>query len=266
MYETKKGNAWNMNYTRDFDRPYYSNLNPFKYYTSQFSYTVGNPLLQPSYRHSVSLSTGIKDFEFSFYGSYHLNGLNSITIYEDSTQTQRTTYANYYTDKSAALVISYFKTIKKRLNIDAMIYSSYDRTSVIGAVEKQQLNLLHISANLGLRYTLDKKQTFYINMGGFYMSPIYQQISRNTEGIYTNVSLSKNLLKDRMNLKLWISDPFRLMNSSSLTIVNGTRVRTNYYYDVQSVYFSFTYKFGNNRLDVNQHSTNSTGEAGRIGN
>jgi hypothetical protein len=178
MYETKKGNAWNMNYTRDFDRPYYSNLNPFKYYTSQFSYTVGNPLLQPSYRHSVSLSTGIKDFEFSFYGSYHLNGLNSITIYEDSTQTQRTTYANYYTDKSAALVISYFKTIKKRLNIDAMIYSSYDRTSVIGAVEKQQLNLLHISANLGLRYTLDKKQTFYINMGGFYMSPIYQQISR----------------------------------------------------------------------------------------
>jgi len=265
MYETKKGNVWNMNYSRDFDRPYYNDLNPFKYYTSQFSYTTGNPALQPNYRHSVSISTGIKDFEFSFYGSYHLNGSNSITIYEDSTQTQRTTYANYYTDKSAALVISYFKTIKKRLNVDAMLYTGYGETSVSGTVEKQELNLLNLSANLGLRYTLDKKQTFFLSMGGFYMTPFYQQISKNTEGIYTSFSLTKNLLNNRMNLKLWVSDPFRLMNSSSITVVNGTRVSTNYYYDMQSIYFSFTYKFGNNRLDVNQHSTNATGEAGRIG-
>lgn len=265
MYVTKKGHAWNLSYSRDFSRPGYNELNPFRYYTSSYQYSVGNPYLKPSISHTVSLSTDVKAFRFSLYADYSLKGQSSVTIYDVSTQVQQTTVANLVTSKGLSLITNYYKSINKRLSVDGNIILFLRETKVTEAIAPQNLRTFTGFINLELRYILDKKESFILRVNGWYMTPYYQQISRQVDFPYTSVSLTKNMLRNRLNLKLSFNDPFKLMKSKSTTISNQTTLRDHNYFDTQSIYLSVTFKFGNNRMNVNQHSTNSTGEGTRLG-
>jgi len=266
MYETKKGNAWNFSYSRDFYRPGYDDLNPFRYYTSSYSYQMGNPMLKPSSNHSLSVSTGIRDFQLNVSFYYNLKGSSSVTIFDNATQTQQTTVANLLSYRSVFLYISYYKTIKKRISIDASLMGDFSNTTVTQTIAKQNLNNIMGMINLGLNFVLDKRESLTLNCTSFYMTPFYQQFTLKKEYPYMAFSLKKNLLKNRISLKLSISDPFRLMKAKSTMRSNQTVVKEDFYHDTRALWFSFTFKFGNNRLSVNEHRTNSTGEAGRAGN
>lgn len=265
MYQTKKGSFWNFSYSRDFNRPGYDELNPFRYYTSSYQYRTGNPYLKPSVYHSVSISTDVKDFKFSLFVDYSLKGNSSVTIYDESTQTQQTTIANLYTSKGLTFFANYYKSVNKRLAVDFNILLSYRNTKVTQEIAAQNLNALTGTITLDIRYLLDKKGSFILRGNAWYTTPYYQQITRQTEFPYTSISLTKNMLHDRLNMKFSFNDPFRLMKIKSTTISNQTTVKDNNYFDTQSVYLSVTFKFGNDRMNVNQHSTNSTGEGSRLG-
>lgn len=265
MYITEKGRFWNLSYSRDFNRPGYTELNPFRYYTSSYQYRTGNPYLRPSIYHTISLSTDVKDFKFSLYADYSLNGNSSVTIYDEATQEQRTTVANLYTSKGITLFTGYYRAVNKRLSVDFNLLLSLRNTKVTEDIAPQNLTAFTGSANLELRYILDKRETFILRVNGWYTTPYFQQITRQTEFPYTSISLTKNILHNRLNMKLAFNDPFRLMKPKSVTISNQTTVRDQNYFDTQSVYLSVTFKFGNNRMSVNQHSTNTTGEGSRLG-
>lgn len=265
MYETKKGNTWNLNYSRDFNRPGYEELNPFRYYTSNYSYQSGNPLLKPSATHSLSVSTGWSDFQFNFVLYYMQKGSTSVTVFDPVTQLQQTTIANVLTYKSALLYIVYYKTIKKRLSIDATAMADFSNTLVTQTIARQNLNNVMGMVSLELKWVLDKRESFILSASSFYMTPFYQQFTYKTEYPYLSLSLSKNLLKNRISMKLSLSDPFRWMKSKSTMRSNQTTVKEDFYYDTRTLRFSFAYKFGNSNLSVNQHRTNATGEAGRVG-
>lgn len=265
MYETKKGNTWNFSYSRSFNRPGYDELNPFRYYTSNFSYKVGNPLLKPSVYHSMSITTSVKDFTMNLYLDYGLKGTTSVTVFDNVTQLQQTTYANLYSSRSVTFVISYYKMIKKRITIDAMVLGNVSNTMVTQTIERQSLNNVMGMCNLDFSFVLDKRESLTLKVYGFYVSPSFQNITRNVQYPYMGLSLAKNLLKNRISLKLTISDPFRILRFKTTTRTNQTVVKDDFYYDIQSVRFSCSFKFGNNKLSVNQHSTNATGEAGRVG-
>lgn len=265
MYETKKGNSWNFSYSRSFYRPGYDELNPFRYYTSSFSYKVGNPLLKPSVYHSMSITTNVKDFTMNLYLDYGLRGTTAVTIFDNATQLQQTTYANLYSSRSVTCVISYYKLIKKRISIDAMVLGSFSNTTVTQTIERQSLNNFTAICNLDFSFVLDKRESLTLKMYVSYVSPSYQNITRNVMNPFTGFSLAKNLLKNRISLKLSMSDPFRILRFKTTTRTNQTVVKDDFYYDTQSVRFSCSFKFGNKRLNVNEHRTDSTGEAGRAG-
>ncbi len=266
LYESKNGTTWNFSYSRDFYRPDYSELNPFKYYTSQYSYTIGNPGLKPSVDHSISISTTIKDFQLNLLFHQSVKGSSTVTIFDNATQLQQSTYANLYSAQSISFYTTYFKLINKRISIDATLMTDYSMTRVTEAIAAQQLNNFMAMVSANFIFVLDKRESLSLKGGGFYMTPFYQQITHKTEYPYMFLSMKKNLLKNRISLELYASDPFRLMRTKSITRSNQNIISENYYYDMQMVRFSFTYKLGNNKVNVNQHSTNSTGEAGRAGN
>jgi hypothetical protein len=55
------------------------------------------------------------------------------------------------------------------------------------------------------------------------------------------------------------------MKLKSVTKSNQTIVTDNNYFDTQSIFLNVSFRFGNNKMNVNQHSTNTTGEGGRLG-
>lgn len=265
MYMTEKGQFWNLSYSRDFNRPSYTELNPFRYYTSSYQYIAGNPYLKPSVYHNISLSTAVNDFSITLFAHYSLNGNSSVTIFDETTQMQQTTVANLYTSKGVTLYTGYYKAINRRFSVDFNMLLSLTNTKVIQDIAPQNLNALTGSANLELRYLLDKKETFILRLNGWYTSPYFQQITRQTEFPYTSISLTKNLLHQRLNMKLSLNDPFKWMRLKSTTISNQTVVRDYNYFDTQSVALSITFRLGNNGVNVNQHATDATGEGSRLG-
>lgn len=265
MYETKKGNSWNFSYSRSFYRPGYDELNPFRYYTSSFSYRVGNPLLKPSVHHSMSITTSVKDFTMNLYLGYDHKGSTTVTIFDNATQLQQTTYANLYSSRSATLVFSYYKLIKKRISIDAMIIGSFSNTTVSEVIERQNINNFVGILNLDCSFVLDKRESLTLKAYISYVSPSYQNITQNFQYPFTGFSLTQSLLKNRVSLKFSMSDPFRILRFKTITRTNQTVVKDDFYYDTQSVRFSCSFKFGNKRLNVNERSAGSTGEAGRAG-
>ena len=106
---------------------------------------------------------------------------------------------------------------------------------------------------------------FFFKATFMYLTPYLEQITRTTLKPTFYCSLKKNLLKNRISMELEFSDPFRLRTRNSMSRSNETIIKEYGYFDSQGIQFSFTYKLGNNRLSVNEHSTNSTGEAGRVG-
>lgn len=265
MYETKGGKFWNINYSREFNRPSYNELNPFKYYTSNYQYRTGNPYLKPSVYHSIGISTTVKNFDVSLYSFYSTKDMSTVTIYDDATQLQQTTIANLFSSKGIFTYINYYKTFKKRLSFDINFLLSFSNTVVKQVITPQNLNVLTGSIDVGMKYTLDKKETFFLSLNGSYRSPFFQQITYQVEAPYTRMTLRKILLHNQMNILFSFNDPFRLMKLKSTTKSNSTTVRDNNYFDTQAIYLSITFKLGNNNIKINQHSTNSTGEAGRIG-
>jgi hypothetical protein len=265
MYSTKKGSSWNLSYSRDFYRPGYDELNPFRYYTSSYQYRVGNPTLKPSIYHSISLSTNVKDIQISLNVDYSVKGAADVTVFDEVTQVQQTTVANLYSSKGLTLFTNYYKSVNKRLSIDFNLILSLTNTKVIQSIAPQNLNALTGFTNLECRYILDKKESLTLRVYGWYTTPYYQQITRQTEFPYTGLSLTKNMLHNRLNMKFSFNDPFRLMKLKSTTRSNQTIVRDNNYFDTQSVFLSLTFRFGNNRMNVNQRTTNATGEGSRVG-
>lgn len=265
MYRTEKGKFWNLSYSRDFYRPSYDELNPFRYYTSSYSYRVGNPYLKPSVYHSISLLTTVGDFRFSLSANYSAKGATAITIYDDVTKVQRTTVANLYSSTGISLYTNYYKSINKRLSVDLNLITSLSNTRVREVINSQSLTAFMVLVSANLSYVLDKNKTFFLRGNISYNTPTYQQITRNVQLPYMSFSLTKNMLRDRLNMKVSFNDPFRLMRLKSTTISNETTVRDNNYFDTQSIFLSLTFKFGNYKMNINERRTNSTGEGGRVG-
>lgn len=264
MYETKKGNTWKLNYSRDFYRPSYSELNTFKYYTSAFGYQIGNPTLKPSVYHSVSLSTTYKDFNFNSSFDLGVNESSNVTSFDNATQTQRTTSANMLDSRSLRMTITYFKMLKKRFSVDVFFLGSYSDIRVKNVVASQHLKNWVFLTDVKMNFMLDKRSSWIFMVNMSYWSPFYQQFTKKTEYPYMNFSLTKNMLNKRLTFKLSMTDPFRIMRSKSMLRSNSTEVKEDLYYDMQSIYFSAKFKFGNKRLQVNEKRAGSTGEAGRV--
>ena len=71
-YKASDEDAFAFNYARRINRPGLNFLNPFAFYSNIYSYSVGNPLLLPSYSNNLELS-------------YLYKGMLSITLFSQNT-------------------------------------------------------------------------------------------------------------------------------------------------------------------------------------
>ena len=61
-FQADKKNNFSLNYGRRIDRPAYQDLNPFYYFLDEYTYEVGNTLLQPQFTDNIELSHTFNGF------------------------------------------------------------------------------------------------------------------------------------------------------------------------------------------------------------
>ena len=130
-------NEIGLSYSRRIDRPGYDDLNPFIYYLDQYTYSKGNPFLNPQYTNNFELNyTYAKTINVSLGYSQTTDAITQLIVTDPKTKaTYQTTY-NLQTQNNYNLNINSPYTITKWWtgNINATaFYMGFKSAALLGA-------------------------------------------------------------------------------------------------------------------------------------
>jgi hypothetical protein len=246
-----KGQNLKLSYTQRLSRPGIWYLNPFVNDTDPLNISYGNPDLDAEVSHTFDFSYG------KFSNKYNLNiSLNSAftnnSIVSISTMdpngVKSTTYENIGKNQRYGSYLYGSLQIGKKLNLNTNININY---SILESNDGQDLKNEGFSYNgsLSVRYSAWKNGTIS-GYGGIYSPRIMLQ-GQSSMFYYTNLNISQELFKKKLNVSLSISDPFRGRTKYESTFDDPTfyQKNTNYTYNRQ-VRIYLSYRFGQMKGEI----------------
>ncbi|MGV4413700.1 TonB-dependent receptor domain-containing protein [Chryseobacterium sp. T1] len=246
-YKPNDNNAYSINYSRRIRRPYFGNLNPFRNYTSDFEYFVGNPYLQPSFTDNLELSYVLKNnFTTTLYYNDSKNSYDGIMKIIDGTRLR--TIENFFSEIQTGLSVNYnFNKLKwLESNIFATGFynkSKTDRSDIVVNSGSYGANL-----NIDNNFFLTKDKTVILYLGYWADFPSQKGISNISmmNGTYGGVKL--NLMQKNLMLQFHVNDIFNTQYYKGEEYYSNYTSNFKYKGSSQNVYLSATYKFGNNNV------------------
>ncbi len=246
-YKANDNNTFSVNYSRRISRPYFGNLNPFKYIISEFEYSTGNPYLLPTFSDNLEFGYVLKNnFNITAYYNYNKDNSDRIQIV-DGLQ-KYSIVKNFYNEDQAGINISYNYNKLKWLESNIFVNGFYAKSKSYDPQAVAAPAGYGANFNLDNNFFLNKEKTFTLMLGLWSNIP---NRSGNTYfygnfSAYSGVKL--NLMQKNLMINLYVND---LLNTNR---EKGTEYYPNYdveYYGkgiTRNVYLSVTYKFGNNNI------------------
>ncbi|CAN5137914.1 outer membrane beta-barrel family protein [soil metagenome] len=242
-YNADKNNTLSINYGRRIDRPDYQDLNPFYYFLDEYTYQVGNTLLQPQYTHSIELSHTFKNFLTTTLNYGSTKGL--FTEVFDQINSERKTFVtkkNIASRKDLGISVSVSAPLNKIWSTN--VYTNLLKSDFSGELNGGNLNETGVVFTGNLSNQFKFKKGWSADLSGFY----------RTKGVEGQViidpmwqvsgGVQKQVLKNKGNVKFSVRDIF-----ASQIFHGGIR-----YQDIDASFtsnghrrigtLSFTYKFG----------------------
>jgi hypothetical protein len=262
-----KNNQLGFSYSRRIDRPSYDALNPFIYYLDQFTYSKGNPFLNPQYTNNFELSYTLLQKYMLSIGYSRVNDVIMEVLLPDTAQK-----ALYQTNANIAQNISY----NANLNIPVQITKWWQANN--------NLNVFYLSfrapdlAGNALKtgktsFQFKTQQTFTIMSGftaelsGSYESPLDYGTFSIRPRYSIDAGLSKALFNKKASLKLALSDVFNTYKTNLSSIYSGLTYEVRQKNESQVGRITFTYRFGKNEIKpARRRSTGTESEQGRMKN
>ncbi|MBL3658443.1 outer membrane beta-barrel family protein [Fulvivirga sediminis] len=256
--------SFSFDYGKRISRPGYSKLNPFRWYSNPYSYTEGNPFLQPSFVDNFELSHLYKDnLSTALYISLTDDGSDQITLANSDNNIQATVMRNFLQEYSIGWSQSHtfgFKWIET--------YWQYD------------LNYTKIKSDLantraeqeGFNFYLELDNSFYLNanhtllgeLNFWYSAPGVSGIDKITESYAADIAFKSLCLNKDLQLALVVTDIFKTDRRTINSVVNGLSQKYNNYYDNRRLKFSASYRFGNRKLKNTQKRLSNEEERNRL--
>jgi iron complex outermembrane recepter protein len=206
-YAVNKKNEFQLNYGRRIERPAYNNLNPFALYESQFSYSVGNPMLRPQMAHNVELTHVYNSMLTSRLSYSNTKNMINGVAYTDKEQAN-VTYRkpeNIAKENTTAMSVTMYKKLLAWWELSVMGYGYYS----------EYYDGLADARRYGTGYGVNVDSQFNFK-GGWRAESHISFLGRRQEGIYAvaepavynSCGVSKKIFKDSGSVSLNIEDPF----------------------------------------------------------
>jgi hypothetical protein len=255
----------NLYYGMRIERPDYWRLNPFKYYTSPFSYLEGNPYLRPHYIHATELSyTFQQKYTFALMYNHTVDYFTNITVQDNTSRVVTNTQANL--DNS----INYGVYASIPLSIGGF-WESNNYAQVTGKREKSDFlnnrfdyQILNLYAASNNAFVLSKDKTWKAELNIWYVTDGLQGIYRVNGNWAMDLGIKKSLWKSKATITLNLNDIFYTnywtLNVDYAGQKNGFVERN----DTRQFSLSFAYKFGNSKIkEARQRKTSNEAERSR---
>ncbi|RZK24798.1 MAG: TonB-dependent receptor, partial [Flavobacterium sp.] len=165
-----KSHELGMSYSRRIDRPGYDDLNPFLNFMDEYTFTKGNPYLNPQFTNSIDLSHTYKGgITTTLNFSHTRNAMTFVTQQDDATQRTYATQVNL--DKQQTLGLNIYAPVKVvkwwNINNNMMIFNSKFKSKSAGG----DLNSGQTAVNYNMDHSFTISKTFGADLSLQYQSP-----------------------------------------------------------------------------------------------
>ncbi len=259
-------------YSRRIDRPVYQDLNPFEFKLNDYTFMKGNTQLRPQYTNSFGLTHTYK-YRLNTQLNYsHVKDI--FTQLVDTTDKSKSfiTKKNLATQDIVSLNISYpFQKKWYSFFVNVNSYYSLFKGDFGGGDRKVNLDVFALSFFMQNSFNLGKG--FKAEISGFYNSPTIWQGSFKSKAIYgIDGGVQKTLFKGKANLRVALSDMFRIMKWSGNNNFTGQFNEASGRWESRQFKLNFSYRFGNSqvkaarqRKSAVEEETKRTESSGGIG-
>jgi len=206
QYKINEKQGLNLSYSRKISRPGYNMLNPFRMYLDPFTYTSGNPELNPVYSNSIGLRYNISNYSLNLGYSIDNDIFSQDYIQDDATRTMNLTQRNI--GKRQALTLSVFAPINLAKWYSLQIYSQAMLNMYDTRHSGERLKRDAISAYTSLTHSFTILPTLNANMQMMWQKPNYQGILYLEDIMMMNAQIEQQLFNRRVSLSLSCNDIF----------------------------------------------------------
>ncbi|WP_343692237.1 TonB-dependent receptor [Chitinophaga sp.] len=229
---------------RSIDRPQYEYVNPFLFFRSKYYYFQGNPDLNPQNTTSLELSHTWKQRLFTTLSISRTNDAISGVYVAGDNKVLITTYQNVTHFDNYNLSITYSKAFTRwwnSMNTMQVYYLHYDYNDI--TLPKSKPGAYVMSNN-----TFNIPHVFTLEVNAIYSSRSNAGLSALTSYWVLNAGVQKNVLKNKVSLKLSVNDIFRGQQFTLASNYQGVNIQQHFLFDSRFAMLSFTYRFGNSKI------------------
>ncbi|MBT2563505.1 TonB-dependent receptor [Pedobacter sp. ISL-68] len=258
-------NEIGFSYSRRIDRPDYKSLNPFVYFVDLYTFSQGNPFLNPQYTNTFQVSYNYKKtLNISFGYSTTNNLIIDVLLPDNEKKTLYQTVKNLDKQYAYDLTIGYPTTITKFWSMDNTLTSTYNQIKTAnlgdGIYDRKKVNF---TGNSSHNFTLSPSTAAELS-GEYASSQIYGTYAiKPYYGI--DFGIKKSFLDKKLNVKLTANDVFNTRKARISSALSGLDYNLTQKQESRVYRLSLNYIFGSSSIKGNrERKTSVTDEEGRI--
>lgn len=255
-YAMNENSLFSLGYNKRINRPLTADLNPFLLLVDPTSRFQGNPNLLPEYSHN---------FFLDYTANYPSNKLKASVYYKRIKNLITKTFENtdndiLYTPVNIPSAHFYGLDITTTHNLGKHLMLQPSAGILATTIPREVSGPLKQNAScyLGLTMSLKLPSNFNIqalanytsrslSVGSSYQSAMVQGLAIGKSQFWSELSISKSLLKESLNFSIRVTDPFCLTQKGYNTYSGNSVQKTFYHLDTRFVYFGISYKFNNHK-------------------
>lgn len=256
LNQLNNNNSIYFNYKKRIYRPRYNELNPFRYYFNDNTYSTGNPDLKPQIDDVITLGyTFNKNYTFELYYRHESSPTMEV-VYQDN-QENTLKYVNTNIDYSISYGLDFttYTKIATRWYLYALTSVFYYDNKFFALESNNELvsnERWSLYAQINNYFSFLKDESLTLDISYNYISPIADGPRIISKRSAFNVNLKKILWNNRAEINIGIEDIFNTQNYYTSTKYLNQDVLLNYKMENRLFVFGFNYKIGNIKLKANQ--------------
>lgn len=249
IYSIATDHDLNLAYSYRITRPDYWRLNPFKYYSSPYTYLEGNPALKPAYIQDIEIGYTYKQQNNITFFRIQTNGMfSNITVQDNVNKIFYDTQQNLNKSIETGFYLSVPVTAFKWWEMNYFVQGSYKQESSNYLQGSYNYHTLFIYLNTSQSFVINAKAGLKADISAWYSSPSIQGIFKLNRTNDISAGIRKNIFGNHGTIKLAVND---------ILYGNAYRVKVDYLNqhngfveknDTRQISLSLTYKFGNIKL------------------
>jgi len=261
-FEQSVNNNFQLNINRRIDRPAYSDLNPFRDYHDPYSYSEGNPYLQPHYSNTIELT---HSFKKTLVNSLSYTRIQNVMLHyteqNDTTKVMVESVKNMDYSEAFTWSCFYQKDLKPWWAVSINLIASYETYK--GDFRGQNFYTARVYYNGYMTHTLVLPKKMKVEINGFYRGPKYNGIVLVQQLWTASIAVKRSFYNDKLDCSIGVTDIFNTCNFHTGTTIGNQNWNFYTTTDLRRVTFSIHYNFGKLKFSSVDRTSNEQ-EKGRL--